>query len=356
MTDGVLDVCIVEALSKGAFLRAFPKVFTGRHTTHPKVRMMRATNVTVEANRGVQVYADGERVGPLPASFDVMPGRACRRGRPRREGDRDERVADGVLLVHAFPLDARMWHDQAEWLRGLGWHVAAPSLPGFGGTPGAGEVMSMGAAADRCLQVARRGGHRARRRVRSVDGRLRGVRAVAHGAAAASPASCSPTRRSGADAEQAADGSPRPGGALAIGGQRLPRGRSAAAAGRCRRRGPSWARFVRELIADQPAAAIAAAAEGMARASGFHPRSRLDRRAALVLTSSGDTLIPPEVSLEHGGAPSARRTVTIAGAGHLSNLEAPQAFRRRWTPSWAVSGASEPSCRGARQPPVDWTP
>jgi diacylglycerol kinase (ATP) len=73
MNDGMLDVCIVEALSKGAFLRAFPKVFTGRHTTHPKVRMLRARAVTVEANRGVQVYADGERIGPLPAAFEVVP-------------------------------------------------------------------------------------------------------------------------------------------------------------------------------------------------------------------------------------------------------------------------------------------
>ena len=74
LVDGVLDVCIVEALSKGAFLRAFPKVFMGKHTDHPNVRMMRATEVTVEANRGMQVYADGEHVGALPASFEVMPG------------------------------------------------------------------------------------------------------------------------------------------------------------------------------------------------------------------------------------------------------------------------------------------
>jgi diacylglycerol kinase family enzyme len=30
--------------------------------------------VKVEANRRVMVYADGERVGPAPAVFDVMPG------------------------------------------------------------------------------------------------------------------------------------------------------------------------------------------------------------------------------------------------------------------------------------------
>ena len=74
IVDGVLDVCIVEALSKAAFLRAFPMVYTGRHTSHPKVRMLRATSVTIEANRGIQVYADGERVGPVPASFEMMPG------------------------------------------------------------------------------------------------------------------------------------------------------------------------------------------------------------------------------------------------------------------------------------------
>jgi diacylglycerol kinase (ATP) len=72
--DGVLDVCIVEQLSKPAFLRAFPRVFTGSHATHPKVRMLRGTRVTMEANRKIQLYADGERVGPLPAVFELLPG------------------------------------------------------------------------------------------------------------------------------------------------------------------------------------------------------------------------------------------------------------------------------------------
>ena len=73
LNDGLLDVCIVEALSKGAFLRAFPKVYTGSHTAHPKVRMAKAKTVRIHANRAIQVYADGERVGPLPASFEVVP-------------------------------------------------------------------------------------------------------------------------------------------------------------------------------------------------------------------------------------------------------------------------------------------
>jgi len=71
--DGLLDVCIVTALSKVSFLRAFPKVFRGRHTSHPNVMMRQGSHVKVEADRRVLVYADGERVGPLPAVFDVLP-------------------------------------------------------------------------------------------------------------------------------------------------------------------------------------------------------------------------------------------------------------------------------------------
>jgi diacylglycerol kinase (ATP) len=73
MNDGVLDVCLVEAMSKAAFLRSFPRVFTGSHTSHPKVRMLTGRRVQVEANRRIQVYGDGERVGPLPAIFRVVP-------------------------------------------------------------------------------------------------------------------------------------------------------------------------------------------------------------------------------------------------------------------------------------------
>jgi diacylglycerol kinase (ATP) len=73
MNDGLLDVCIVEALSKPAFLRAFPRVFVGSHTTHPRVRMRKGSRVQVEANRRVLVYADGELVGSLPAIFEIRP-------------------------------------------------------------------------------------------------------------------------------------------------------------------------------------------------------------------------------------------------------------------------------------------
>jgi diacylglycerol kinase (ATP) len=73
VVDGHLDVLLLRALSKTAFLRAFPKVFRGTHVQHPAVTMASARQVAIEASRRVQVYADGERVGPLPARFEVVP-------------------------------------------------------------------------------------------------------------------------------------------------------------------------------------------------------------------------------------------------------------------------------------------
>jgi diacylglycerol kinase (ATP) len=73
VVDGRLDVLLLRALGKGAFLRAFPKVFRGTHVRHPAVTIATARHVKIEADRRVQVYADGERVGPLPATFEVLP-------------------------------------------------------------------------------------------------------------------------------------------------------------------------------------------------------------------------------------------------------------------------------------------
>ena len=73
VNDGVLDVCVVTALSKPGFLKAFPRVFRGTHTSHPNVLMLRGTHVHIEADREVQVYADGERIGPLPAVHELIP-------------------------------------------------------------------------------------------------------------------------------------------------------------------------------------------------------------------------------------------------------------------------------------------
>jgi pimeloyl-ACP methyl ester carboxylesterase len=44
-----------------------------------------------------------------------------------------------VLLLHAFPLDARMWEAQVPFLEQAGYEVIAPSLPGSEAEPGLGS-------------------------------------------------------------------------------------------------------------------------------------------------------------------------------------------------------------------------
>lgn len=39
-----------------------------------------------------------------------------------------------LVLLHAFPLDHRMWAEQERAAAEAGWRVIAPDLPGFGGT------------------------------------------------------------------------------------------------------------------------------------------------------------------------------------------------------------------------------
>lgn len=74
LDDGMLDVCIVRAMPKRTFVALFPKVFTGRHVTLPVVIMLRGQNVEIEFGRPFDVYGDGERFGPLPATFTTVSG------------------------------------------------------------------------------------------------------------------------------------------------------------------------------------------------------------------------------------------------------------------------------------------
>jgi len=74
LSDGTVEICVVGEMGKLEFLLNFPKVFRGTHTGHPKVTMLRGSSVRLNAVRATQVYGDGERIGALPASFQVVPG------------------------------------------------------------------------------------------------------------------------------------------------------------------------------------------------------------------------------------------------------------------------------------------
>lgn len=71
--DGFFDICVLGDLSKSAFLKAFPSIFSGKHLQHPAIRLYRARQVTVQADRPMLVQADGEVITKTPISFAVRP-------------------------------------------------------------------------------------------------------------------------------------------------------------------------------------------------------------------------------------------------------------------------------------------
>jgi len=72
-TDGLLDVLIVDDLSKPDLLRSLPKIYRGTHLTHPKVTIKRAKEIEIRTTQQVSIQADGELLGVAPARFYVLP-------------------------------------------------------------------------------------------------------------------------------------------------------------------------------------------------------------------------------------------------------------------------------------------
>jgi len=75
LDDGLLDVTVVGDMSRPTFLRNFPKVFKGTHVDHPRITTLRGAHVQLEAldaSVPMEIYADGERVGPLPGAMEAV--------------------------------------------------------------------------------------------------------------------------------------------------------------------------------------------------------------------------------------------------------------------------------------------
>jgi len=71
--DGLLDVTIIEPVSRMTLLQLFPKLSKGTHVGHPAVRALRGSSVRIESP-GITAYGDGEVLGPLPVDIGIAPG------------------------------------------------------------------------------------------------------------------------------------------------------------------------------------------------------------------------------------------------------------------------------------------
>jgi diacylglycerol kinase (ATP) len=74
--DGMVDICVIGPAPLSRFVTRFPSVFRGTHTQIEEVVMFRGKRVDLCADGGtvpLELWASGERVGPLPGSVEVVP-------------------------------------------------------------------------------------------------------------------------------------------------------------------------------------------------------------------------------------------------------------------------------------------
>jgi pimeloyl-ACP methyl ester carboxylesterase len=227
----------------------------------------------------------------------------------------------GLLLIHAFPLDARMWEPQLGSV-GARLPLVAPHLPGFGATEGP-EVLTMASAAERCIAALDEagvdqavicglsmGGYVAFELWRAARPRV--------AALVLANTKAEPDAPEGAAARRALAERLRTEGHGFMVDEPPPLLREDAP--------PELRERVTAWIAEQTPRAIAAAALGMAERPDSVPVLPTIDVPTLVITGSADRLIPPDVTAAIAEHVPGAELVRIDGAGHLSNLEAPQAF------------------------------
>jgi YegS/Rv2252/BmrU family lipid kinase len=74
LDDGLLDVVLIEAVSRARFLTNLPRVFKGTHVELPGVRVLRAAEVAIAADRPFTLYADGDPIAELPTRVRALAG------------------------------------------------------------------------------------------------------------------------------------------------------------------------------------------------------------------------------------------------------------------------------------------
>ena len=241
-------------------------------------------------------------------------------------------MAPTVVLLHAFPLDKRMWDDVVGPVAESGWDVVVPDLPGFGesrfGDDGADEEPSLAHLARAVLAILDRlgvsnavvcglslGGYVAMEIVRQDPARVAGIALV--------------------DTKATADGDEARANRLRVADQVLAAGSTEALAramlpnllgATTHASRPDVVETVRGWIRTTDPAAVAFAQRAMAA----RPDALADLASlavpGLVVWGEEDSLSPRGEQDLMVAAMRDARFVEIPGAGHLTAVEAPEAL------------------------------
>lgn len=233
-----------------------------------------------------------------------------------------------LVLIHGFPLDHALWQPQLEGLSRVA-RMVAPDLRGFGKSPQASGVVSMEDHAGDVVELLDRlnigeavvcglsmGGYVALAIAELFPRVVKGLilcntRSVADDGPARRMREITALRAlEGGTAEMV------PGMVTKLLGPH-----SAKAVSRS-------INLVSDMLLRQPATGWAASSRGMAERPDRTPLLSNLRIPALVITGRDDALIPPAESETMTAHLPKGRLVVIPRVGHLTNLEAPEAFNR----------------------------
>ena len=70
--DGLLDITLLNKLSRVGLLKAFPKVFTGEHVNLPEVETFTAKHIKITTDPPKVLTPDGELIGITPVEIECL--------------------------------------------------------------------------------------------------------------------------------------------------------------------------------------------------------------------------------------------------------------------------------------------
>ena len=231
-----------------------------------------------------------------------------------------------LLLLHAFPVNARMWEGQLS-LAEAGWHVIAPHLRGFDGGAGDPPAASMDDCAGDVIDLLdalhvkqavvgglSMGGYIAFALLRLAARYVQGLILA--------------DTRSQADTPEGIAGRTRllqlveDKGPSAVAEEMIPKllGETT------RSHRPAVVEQVRSLVLDSSADGIGGGIRALMTRPDSTPLLPSIHVPTLILVGEEDTVTPPAAAEEMHRAIAGSALVRIPQAGHLSNLEQPGAF------------------------------
>lgn len=74
ISDGLLDIIVLEDFSKAEFLKALPSVYKGKHLNHPRIRLAKGSKIKIKSPDRVYLEVDGESPGIGDVAIEILPG------------------------------------------------------------------------------------------------------------------------------------------------------------------------------------------------------------------------------------------------------------------------------------------